>query len=645
MRLALVWPVVKKEILSTLRDRRVLAGSLLLPLLMFPLLILGVPLLLGHLQRRAEQTVSVVGVAGEADLPATLIKLLQEKNIELVEVSAPLTAVQQGEYQAALGVPSGFAQQVEQGKQVGLTLYSKQRNPKGELTSGRVRDALSAYRKEVVATRLKAAGLEHILTPFSMTAIDASPQGKSGQNPGWAIPLFIILWMYIGGQATAIGATAEERERGTLEGILTAPIRRAEVTFGKFLAVMAFELAAALLSVMGYIAGSLVLHALLHHGFILVEASMGSALSFFTPYTIVVITLSSVVIAAFLATLLMSICLFAGSFREAQAYLAPLSFVVLIPVFALPYSDLFNFGSGIFLVPILNVLLVINEAVVGTPALAHVLLSLTSMLLFAGLLFIFALRGFQRESVIFRGAARGRARVPSRGRKPPSGQPRSPNRLAAVTEYLLRQPKAISLIMTQFLVILYAFAGWSRDASSEAEGTAFSYHQTHNLIAIVAGLCFTTVFEALPMHILLAMGNPRVAWLFDALNAYQLLWLLGHLNAMRLRPILLNGTKLRVRIGLFAQATVALADIEAVHTPDEALTKGRDYVNMATFLFSFPPNLVLTLQEPVRVRRFDRLDKRARRLGIVVDDARLFEKELSRRIHDTSSGDPPLPSS
>lgn len=631
MRLAMVWPVVKKEIRSTLRDRRAFAGSLLLPLLMFPLLILGVPLLLSRLHKRAEHTVSAIGVAGEADLPATLVKLLEARNVKLVEVSDPLTAVQQGDYQAALGVPGGFAQQIGQGKQVALTLYSKQGNLKSELASGRVRDALSVYQKEVGAARLKAVGLsEHILTPFSVTAIDASPKSKRGQgSAGWLIPFFIIFWMYIGGQATAIDATAGEKERGTLESILTAPIRRIEVVAGKFLAVMAFELAAALLSVLGYVASGLVLHVLKHHGFVLVSLNLGDALAFFTPYAVIVIALSGVVAAAFLAALLLSICLFAQSFREAQAYLAPLSSVMLILLIALPLSNLLNFGPGIFLVPIFNILLVINEVVAGTPALAHVLLSSASMLVFASLLFIFALRNFQRESVIFRTGSRIRAAP--RGQRPTlSGQSRSPSRLAAVTEVLLRQPKVIAFTMTQFLVIPYSFVGWSQGIS-ETEGTAFSYHQTHNLVAIVLGLCFMTVIEALPIHFFLAMHNARVAWIFDALNAYSLLWLLGHLNAMRLRPILLNDEKLHLRIGLFSHATVALADIEAVHPPDEALTEGRDYVNMAVFLFSFPPNLVLTLKEPVKVRRFDRLDKKAHRLGLVVDDVSQLKKELQLR--------------
>jgi hypothetical protein len=204
--------------------------------------------------------------------------------------------------------------------------------------------------------------------------------------------------------------------------------------------------------------------------------------------------------------------------------------------------------------------------------------------------------------------------------------------LTGLTNRILRQPKAISFTMTQLLVIPYAFTGRSRDASSDVEGMAFSYHQTYNFAAIVGGLCVAIVMEALPVHFLFSPYSPTVAWLLNALDVYFGLWLLGNLNAMRLRPILLEDAKLHIRMGLFSQAVVALESIEAVHPPDEAVTEGRDYVNMATFLFSLPPNLVLTLKESVRVRRFDRFDKKTRKLGLLVDDARSFERELRRRI-------------
>ena len=86
MRPPLVFAVARREILATLRDHRAVLANLLIPLLVLPLVMLGLPLLLGSLFGREASTVSEIGAQGLRYLPAALVKTFRDENIRLIAV-------------------------------------------------------------------------------------------------------------------------------------------------------------------------------------------------------------------------------------------------------------------------------------------------------------------------------------------------------------------------------------------------------------------------------------------------------------------------------------------------------------------------------------------------------------------------------
>jgi sodium transport system permease protein len=137
---------------------------------------------------------------------------------------------------------------------------------------------------------------------------------------------------------TAVDATAGEKERGTLEVLLVAPVRRTEVVVGKFLAVMLFGLMASIMAIVGFVLGGTVLRRLfsplLGDEAMGVVNVMGGQLTV-TPLTVGLLVVSSLLMAAMVAALLMSVTLFARSFKEAQTYVAPMSFLLIVPAIAM----------------------------------------------------------------------------------------------------------------------------------------------------------------------------------------------------------------------------------------------------------------------------------------------------------------------
>jgi len=407
MRWPRVFDIAQKEVLSTFRDHRAILSNILLPLALLPVIMLGMPMLLGGLFEREATTVTQLGLGGAEHMPPELRTAIEAQNVELVAVDDPEAAVREDEFPAAIAVPEGFAATIAAGGKAEVRLYSKAGNMRSELNASKLRAAVGAYQQAVVAERLGAQGLDpSILEPVAVQAVDASSEAERSSGAlSWLIPFFIAIWTLTGGQMTAIDATAGEKERGTLESLLVAPVRRSEVVLGKFLATLVFGLIAATAAIGGYLVGGLVMR-----GVFLprmgetggeIVGMMGGSISVDVG-SVLLLLMSAVLLAAAVAAVLIAISLFARSFKEAQSYVAPLSFVFVIPAVALQFKDLIGIGDGAYVVPVLNALLVMDDIVKGDASLRSILVTWASLAVVIGLLLAFAHRNFSREDVIFR---------------------------------------------------------------------------------------------------------------------------------------------------------------------------------------------------------------------------------------------------
>lgn len=406
MRPGFIWAVAHREVLSTLRDHRAVLANLLIPLVVLPLVMLGLPLLLGGLFGREAVRDTAVGAEGLARLPAAFITTLERENIRVVAVKNAEAAVRLEEVTGAFRVPPGFTARLREGT-APLVLFRKSGGLRDELLIEKITGAVETYERSLVRQRVEEAGLEPtILTPLELETRDAStPAERASGSLGWLIPFFVIIWTLTGGQMVAIDATAGEKERGTLEALLVSPVRRAEVVVGKFLATLTFGLSAASVALVGFLGSgwllSVAFSGRLSGGAGRVASRLGGTLSVNVD-ELLALLVSALLLAALVAALLITITLFARSFKEAQSYVAPLSLVLVLPVVSLQFSDFFGSSPVIYALPAFGTLLLMNDAVKGTLDLQLALWAWGSSLLLAALLLWFALRSFRRESVLFR---------------------------------------------------------------------------------------------------------------------------------------------------------------------------------------------------------------------------------------------------
>ena len=253
--MASVWTVARQELTATIRDRRTLSSTILIPLLLIPLFTVGLPLLLGTLFGGQAQTRQSVGVLGR--LPDALRSQLEadsktEKGVRLKVVGDPVRAVQSGEVDAALKVATALPSVAGQSGE--LQLFYKLGNLKAQSgAAGKVRSAVESYNTALVGRKLSELKLSSaLLTPVKLVTVDASNAAEVGSGAlAFIIPLFLLQFILAGATAAATDSTAGERERGTFEALLATPTPRSTLLLGKLMATTITALAAAAFSVLG----------------------------------------------------------------------------------------------------------------------------------------------------------------------------------------------------------------------------------------------------------------------------------------------------------------------------------------------------------------------------------------------------------
>lgn len=415
LRWGMVWRIAVRDLLATIRDRRTLNATILMPLILIPVFTLGLPLMLGTFIGGQEQERQKVGVVGS--LPAPLKQALEQDEklpngtvvragLTIVPVTDPTAAVQAGQVEAALKAANTIP--TAAGQPTGtLEVYAKLGSMRTQAGAySKVKEVVDAYNRNLTLESLKKQGLdEQALAPVKIRAVDASPpqEQRSGQL-AFLIPMLMLQFILSGAMATAVDATAGEKERGTLESLLVAPVRRSEVVAGKLLATTMTALTSACFSVIGFILAGVVAARFLQTqtgSSREISQAMGGQLTLNIGGLLALLGIATSA-ALVISAALIAIGIYARSFKEAQTYIAPLTLLIVLPAVMLQFADFFTAGSAIYAIPMFGGMLTILEIVRGQIIGTHVLTAIAVNLVVAVLLGLLALRSFGREEVIFR---------------------------------------------------------------------------------------------------------------------------------------------------------------------------------------------------------------------------------------------------
>ena len=395
----IVLQIAKKEVLEFVRDWRTILAIIIIPLLLFPVLFIAFPLLL---QSEADELDSLtVNVSWQGDYNSELNDILNQSDIHFVFENIPsgienlstpstdLERVRNQEIDAILRLTNDSNQWEF------AVLYLSTSESSNEARN-RILDSINVWENQVVNGTLVKAGLDpnETLDPIKWDGDwEFADTATKGEQAGLAlslfIPLVIAIWTASSAIQPSIDMTAGERERGTLEALLSLPASRLQLLVGKWTAV-------AFITSIGVglqIAGLLFAITYLASNSIIGVPEI-SALAVVLMLTAVLIF--AIMIVAFELALAMK----AQSVKEAGTLLGPVVIMIIFPFLFTQVINLDGIESFWFAIPLVNILLAMRELLLDRVIFEHVIIWLISSIIYATLAALYAAKQFKREDLV-----------------------------------------------------------------------------------------------------------------------------------------------------------------------------------------------------------------------------------------------------
>jgi sodium transport system permease protein len=391
-----VWAILsvfRKEFRENLRDRRTLLSALIFGPLFGPL-VMGAILSLSLERSVAEADKPVTLMVSHGERAPHLLQHLREHGARIEAVAYDDTAaravVKEHRKAFILAIPEDFDARFRSSQPAQLLLYVDSSDANNNKDVARIKGLLGQYGALLAHLRVMARGVDPlVLSPILVHDVDVSTPASRSVLALGTLSYLVLLTMLMGGVYLAIDATAGERERGSLEPLLTVPVRREDLIYGKMLATCAFMTLSLSLTVSAF---AIVLQ------FTGLER-FGMSVNFgpLVALALIAFCLPLVPLGAALMTI---VAAFTRSYREAQTYLG---LVLLVPTLPLVFASVLGLRptAGLMLVPSLSQHFLITSLLRDEPVPAVFLaLSIGSTLAIGAVLVFIAGRLYHREALL-----------------------------------------------------------------------------------------------------------------------------------------------------------------------------------------------------------------------------------------------------
>jgi len=393
MRFNKVRQIFFKEVLDMLRDRRTLFMMVAVPILLYPGLLLFMNSLATSQQAKMEQKTVHVALVNEPEDSPIVEALISEPKVRIVHSRHPEQQVKEGTIHFVIRFPADWLQKLNQKKTAEIELLYDQSNDDATTNLERMHEILNNYKQNLLQSRLNEKAItQEYVKPLEVKEVNlATKRRMGGFIIGRFLPMLMVIMVLLGSLYPSIDMTAGEKERGTLETILTSPATRTEIVLGKFLTVTIISLLTGLLNM-----GSMM--ATFAFG---IMGNVSDAIQIHIPANFLLIMVVCLIpLAIFFGGVMMAIASFARSFKEAQNLVTPFHLVATMPamVASVPGIRLEGFWITI---PIANVTLLFKELMLGVFQPDHILAVFFVMAFLGAVALFFAIELFGREEVLF----------------------------------------------------------------------------------------------------------------------------------------------------------------------------------------------------------------------------------------------------
>lgn len=382
--------VFLKELKDTFRDKKTIISSMLIPIIIFPLLAFAIGLGSSDIEKESKEPVKISVISEGNNTFFDFLKSREDVNI--IKKVDPEKALEKLDIRAIVKIKEDFDKKIESGEKPEIEIIYDESSQKSDMARSRMMEIISIYSQGIVAKRLNDAGIDlRILEPVDIKTVSVVKEGGMGvMMMSMLLPLMLVLWSAVGGIAAATDLGAGEKERQTLEPLLTTKASRTSILMGKYFAVVVAGVIGTLASLIGFLIASRINPDFVGEGASIYGVGIG------------IISLVCLLLAFAFASIELTISFYARNFKEAQTYLSPITIVLMVPVYLTMFVDGKAVPEYYFHIPILNTIGVIKEVIVSVYNYKHILITVVWSIIYIIVFLLLTVKMFEKEQVIFR---------------------------------------------------------------------------------------------------------------------------------------------------------------------------------------------------------------------------------------------------
>jgi sodium transport system permease protein len=249
--LARILAIAKKEIVDAARDRRTVLTTVVSAALAGPIfLMLIFSLLASQAEKARELTLAVVG----AEHAPALVDFLARQQVTVKPAPADYEArIRAGDLDSTLVIDDQFEKDVAEGRAGTVRLVFDRSRDRAQATIAEAESLLRGYDRVWGRARLTLRGIApSVGAPLEIREVNLATPRQSGALVLFLVAFYGLFATIIGGMAFALDATAGERERASLEPLLTTPATPLEIAIGKWICLALFVLAIVVVTLGGF---------------------------------------------------------------------------------------------------------------------------------------------------------------------------------------------------------------------------------------------------------------------------------------------------------------------------------------------------------------------------------------------------------
>lgn len=385
----LVWVIFQKEWVDLIRDKRTWISALLIPIVVVPLLFLLIGYSMSKVEEQAREYIPFAVSAGTA--PELVAQIAAIPGVVQLHPADPIEAIKAGTIRVAIETDPAVVRLTDQERPITVKLWYDPTNQKSDYAESVIAQAVERYSQQILEQRLQKAGFSREwLMPLQLESQSvASKEQEAGTMLASVIPMLLLMALVSGGMAAAVDLIAGEKERGTMETLLAAPVRAAELLAAKLLIVMLMGITSALASLCSM---SLVFAASQS-----AADSIDTLAALVSPGAIFLLLVVIVLSAAMFAGLQLMISTVARTNKEAQTLMAPLVFVALVPSYLLLPLNQLDIPGYVYALPLFNSVALVKEICTGQVDALHACLAIVSSVIYVIAAIYLAAHFFRKE--------------------------------------------------------------------------------------------------------------------------------------------------------------------------------------------------------------------------------------------------------